>query len=187
MQFLKKHTIKIPKDVQIIYFKKDRYLLILGPLDKKIIKVNFEIYLFNQNNIIYVTKTLVHKNLNNFQKRNIKSLRKNFNSKIKKNILESSILINKRLKLVGVGFKAFLNENLIQFRLGFSHSIFCKIPKKIEIEVVKSNSIFIFGNSIQTITQLASNIKCYKKPEPYKGKGILYYNEKIKLKQGKKL
>jgi len=94
---------------------------------------------------------------------------------------------NKRLKLVGVGFKAFLNKNLIQLRLGFSHSIFYKIPQKIEIKVVKSDSIFIFGNSIQIVTQLASIIKCYKKPEPYKGKGIFYYNEKIKLKQGKKL
>lgn len=187
MKFLKKNTIKIPKDVQIIYFKKHRYLLILGPLDKKIIKVNFEIYLFNKKNIIYITKTLVHENLNNLQKRNIKSLRKNLNSKIKQNILESSIMINKRLKLVGVGFKAFLNKNLIELRLGFSHSILYKIPKKIEIKTVKSNSIFIFGNSIQNVTQLASTIKGYKKPEPYKGKGILYYNEKIKLKQGKKL
>ena len=187
MQFLKKYTIKIPKDVQIIYFKKNKYLLILGPLDKKIIKVNFEIYLSNEKNIIYITKTLVHTNLNNLQNRNIKSLRKNLNSKIKQNILESSIMINKRLKLVGVGYKAFLNKNLIQFRLGFSHPIFYKIPKKIEIKIVKSNSIFIFGNSIQSVTQLASIIKSYKKPEPYKGKGILYYNEKIKLKQGKKL
>lgn len=188
MKFLKRHVIKIPKDVKIIYFKKNKYLLIIGPLTKKILKLNFEICLFVEKNTIYITKYLVHKNLDSLQKRNIKSLRKNLNSKIKQNILESSILINKRLKLIGVGFKVFFtNKSLIQFRLGFSHPIFYKIPKKIEIKIAKSNSIFIFGNSIQTVTQLASNIKAYKKPEPYKGKGISYYTEKIKLKQGKKL
>ena len=188
MKFLKKNTIKIPKDVKIIYFKKNEYLLILGPLDRKIVKVNFKIYLSNKKNILYITNNSITKNLDNLQKRNIKSLRKNLNSKIKQNILESSITINKRLKLVGVGLKVFrMDKNLIHLKLGFSHSIYHKIPKKIEIKTGKLNSIFIFGNSIQIVTQLACNIKSYKKPEPYKGKGILYYNEKIKLKQGKKL
>jgi len=188
MKFSKKHTIKIPKDVQIIYFRKNKYLLIIGPLNRRIVKVNFEIFLCNQKNIIYVTKYFSNKSLNNSKKRNVKSLRKTLGVLIKHNILESSILISKKLKLVGVGYRVFhLNNNLIQFRLGFSHPIFYKVQNKIEIKLLKSNLLYIFGSSISIVTQISANIKRYKKPEPYKGKGILYFNEKILLKQGKKI
>jgi len=188
MKFFKKYTIKIPKDVEIIYFRKNKYLLIIGPLNKKIVKVDFEVFLCNQKKIIYVTKNFSTKNLNNFQKRNIKSLRKTLSALIKHNLLESSILINKKIKLVGVGYRvSYSNDNLIQFRLGFSHSIFYKFSKKIDIRILKSNFIYIFGNSIATVTQLAASIRSHKKPEFYKGKGILYFNEKISLKQGKKI
>lgn len=185
MKFIKKYIIKIPKDVQICYFRKKQYLLIIGKVNKKIVKTNFEIFLCNREKIIYVTKNFCNKNL---KKQNIKSLRKTLSSLIKHNILESSILIAKKLKVIGVGYKIFhSNTNLIQFRLGFSHPIFYKIPKKIAVKTVKSSFVYILGNCITTVTQLAANIKSCKVPDPYKGKGILYFNEKITLKQGKKI
>ena len=55
------------------------------------------------------------------------------------------------------------------------------------VYISKSTIIYISGNSLNNVTQITSNIRSYKKPEPYKGKGILYFNEKIKLKPGKKV
>ena len=96
------------------------------------------------------------------------------------------------MELVGVGYKVFLsktsnNNVLLHFRLGFSHPLFFKIPSKIDVFCHKSTNIYFWGSSLNNISQLASKIKAYKTPEPYKGKGILYKNEKIKLKEGKKI
>ena len=62
-----------------------------------------------------------------------------------------------------------------------------KTSKKIKIFCLKTTELFIYGNSYQNVTQTASLIRSYKKPEPYKGKGILYDTEKITLKEGKKI
>jgi len=94
------------------------------------------------------------------------------------------------LKLIGIGYKIFPIDNiknLYQFKLGFSHSIYYKVPNNINVFIKKNTLIYLSGSSIKNVTQLASNIRSYKKPEPYKGKGILYHNETIKLKQGKKI
>jgi len=189
MILLKKFIIKIPKNIKIIYKEKENFLLILGSLEKKIIKLNFKLILLNEKNLIYLTN-IPNKKLNNLENKNKKSLRKNDINKIKQNILNSSIIINKKLKLVGVGFKVFLNDkinNLLKFKLGYSHFIFYRLPINMNVYISKSTVIYISGNSLNNVTHITSNIRSYKKPEPYKGKGILYFNEKIKLKPGKKV
>ena len=99
--------------------------------------------------------------------------------------------MTKKLQIIGVGYKVFPvnlnNSDYLQFKLGFSHSIFYKIPKSVQIKPVKSIYLYIFGDSYTTVTQTAANIRSYKLPEPYKGKGILYEDEKIVLKEGKKV
>ena len=110
--------------------------------------------------------------------------------KIRQAILESSNLTNVKLKLVGIGYKVFeINhiKNLYQFKLGFSHSIFYRIPENVKVTVKKNTLIYLSSSNLNNVTQIASDIRSYKKPEPYKGKGILYYNETVKLKQGKKI
>ena len=110
--------------------------------------------------------------------------------KIKQAILESSNLTNVKLKLIGIGYKIFEIshiKNLYQFKLGFSHPIFYKVPKNVKVTIKKNTLIYLSSNDLKNVTQIASDIRSYKKPEPYKGKGILYYNEKVKLKQGKKI
>ena len=90
-----------------------------------------------------------------------------------------------------MGYKVFplniLKRNLLQYKLGFSHIIYNKIPKDLKIVSHKSASLYIFGHSYYIINQVAANLRKYKTPEPYKGKGILYENENIILKQGKKI
>lgn len=191
MKLSKKYLIKIPKDVKIIYCKQKNILLILGSINKKLLKLKFKIFLFNEKKIIYITNKFNNKNLSFSQKKNLKSLRTTLTTIIKQSIIETSMIINKKIKIIGVGYKAFIVNydinNLIKFRLGFSHSIFYKVPKNMNVVILKSTLIYIFGDSVKEVNQLAASIRSYKKPEPYKGKGILYYDEKILLKQGKKI
>lgn len=189
MNLLKKFVIKIPKNIKIIYKEKNNLLLILGQLKNIIIKLNFKLILLNEKNLIYVTN-ITDKKLNNVDKKNKRSLRKSDVIKIKQNLLNSSIKINKKLKMVGVGYKVFLDsriKNLLQFKLGYSHFIYYKLPNNMNVSISKSTIIYISGNCLNTVSQIASDIRSYKKPEPYKGKGILYFDEQIKLKPGKKV
>ena len=111
-------------------------------------------------------------------------------SQIIKNIYQVLHISFKKLKLVGVSYKVYnkklKNFDIIEFKLGYSHSIYLKPAKNVSVVCYKSNILFIQGNSFE-ISQQASIIKSYKTPEVYKGKGILYQNETVKLKQGKKI
>lgn len=94
-----------------------------------------------------------------------------------------------KLNLVGLGFKInILENNLIELKLGFSHSIFYKLPQGIKILQPKDRiSIYLLmGPELTKLTQVFATLRRLKKPEPYKGKGIRYFNEIIKLKEGKK-
>jgi len=92
---------------------------------------------------------------------------------------------NKQLEIVGIGYSAQIKENKLIMKLGFSHLIEIEIPKNIEIKVEK-NIITVSGADKQMVGQVAAKIRDIKKPEPYKGKGIRYLGEIIKLKPGKK-
>ena len=121
----------------------------------------------------------------------MKSIQGTTTALLKQLILEASITLYKKLKLVGIGYKAFNHENfkdkLLIFKLGYSHFIYFKVPTELKIFCLKSTKLFVYGNSYQEITQTTSIIRSYKKPEPYKGKGILYETEKVLLKEGKKI
>jgi large subunit ribosomal protein L6 len=106
-------------------------------------------------------------------------------------LIESVALVYQKLKLVGVGYRAFPVENfeghLLLLKLGYSHPIYFKIPSNLNIFCLKLTKLFLYGSSHQQVTSAASKIRLNKTPEPYKGKGILYYNENIVLKEGKKV
>jgi len=118
-----------------------------------------------------------------------KKLRVNVTFRIKKIFTELLNNICIKLKLVGVGYKVSVmnDSNLLHFKLGYSHSIYFKLPLHLKVEVIKGNRVFISGSSLEKSSSFAAFIRSYKLPEPYKGKGILYVNENIKLKIGKKV
>ena len=93
---------------------------------------------------------------------------------------------NKNLILNGVGYKAMLKGKILELNLGYSHPINFNIPDDIKISVSKPTEINIFGVDKQKVGQIASNIRAFRKPEPYKGKGIKYSDEIIRRKEGKK-
>ena len=188
----KKYTIKIPNKVTVLYCNNKQILTLIGPLKTKSLKLKVKIILFKNKHTIGVTsESFGVASTANYKKKFYLSLQGTTTAIIKQLLLETSYTLYKRLKLIGVGYRAFAVENfenkLFFIKLGYSHAIFFKISKKSKIFCLKKTKLFIFGNSYQNITQEASTIRSYKKPEPYKGKGILYENEKINLKQGKKI
>lgn len=90
----------------------------------------------------------------------------------------------KKLEINGVGYRAAVKGNILELQLGYSHPINFEIPKGITITVEK-NIITVKGSDKQQVGQVASEIRSFRKPEPYKGKGVKYVDEHIIRKAGK--
>ncbi len=92
----------------------------------------------------------------------------------------------KKLELVGVGFRAQVQGKTLNLTLGFSHPVNFPVPEGITIETPSQTEIVIKGVDVQQVGQVAAEIRDIRPPEPYKGKGVRYANEQISLKEGKK-
>jgi large subunit ribosomal protein L6 len=93
---------------------------------------------------------------------------------------------SKTLEITGVGYRAALNGRVLQLNLGYSHDVNYAVPEGIEIKVPKPTEITVSGIDKQRVGQVAAEIREYRGPEPYKGKGVKYAGEKIFRKEGKK-
>ncbi len=95
----------------------------------------------------------------------------------------------KKLEIIGVGFRAAMNGNVLELNLGYSHPIFFVAPEGISIEVDTKTSknpiLIISGIDKELVGQVSAKIRSFRKPEPYKGKGIRYVGEQIRRKAGK--
>jgi large subunit ribosomal protein L6 len=92
----------------------------------------------------------------------------------------------RKLELVGVGFRAQIQGKALNLTLGFSHPVNFPIPEGISIEAPTLTEIIVKGVDRQKVGQVAAEIRAIRPPEPYKGKGVRYANEQIILKEGKK-
>ena len=92
----------------------------------------------------------------------------------------------KKLQIVGVGYRAQAQGDVLNLTLGFSHPVVHKMPAGIKVETPTQNEILIKGISKQMVGQIAAVVRSYRKPEPYKGKGIRYADEIVKIKETKK-
>jgi large subunit ribosomal protein L6 len=92
----------------------------------------------------------------------------------------------KKLELVGVGFRAQVQGKNQNLTLGFSHPVSLPIPEGISIETPSQTEIVVKGIDRQKVGQVAAEIRGVRPPEPYKGKGVRYVGEQITLKEGKK-
>lgn len=97
-----------------------------------------------------------------------------------------SVGFEKKLQLVGVGYRAQAAKDKINLSLGFSHPVDHVVPDGITIETPSQTEIIIKGIDKQKVGQTAADIRAYRKPEPYKGKGVRYSDEVIILKETKK-
>ncbi len=92
---------------------------------------------------------------------------------------------SKKLEMVGVGYRAAMKGKNLELQVGFSHPVLVEAPEGITFEVPSQTEIIVSGCSKEQVGQIAANIRAYRKPEPYKGKGIRYENEYVRRKLGK--
>jgi large subunit ribosomal protein L6 len=92
----------------------------------------------------------------------------------------------KKLALVGVGFRAQAQGDKLNLSLGFSHPVVHQMPKGVKVATPTQTEIVISGVDKQLVGQVAAEVRAYRSPEPYKGKGVRYANEVIVLKETKK-
>ena len=93
---------------------------------------------------------------------------------------------SKTLELNGTGYRASISGSKLKLQVGFSHDIDFEVPKEIKVECPKQNIIKLTGSNKEILGAVAANIRSFRKPEPFKGKGIKYENEFIFRKEGKK-
>ncbi len=92
----------------------------------------------------------------------------------------------KKLSLVGVGYRAQAAKETLNLTLGFSHPVVYKMPEGIKVETPSQTEILIKGIDKQKVGQVAAEVRAFRKPEPYKGKGVRYADEVIVMKEAKK-
>ncbi|ATF74807.1 50S ribosomal protein L6 [Pasteurella multocida] len=92
----------------------------------------------------------------------------------------------KKLQLVGVGYRAQMKGNVVALSLGFSHPVEHALPAGITAECPSQTEIVLKGADKQLIGQVAADIRAYRRPEPYKGKGVRYADEVVRIKEAKK-
>ena len=101
-------------------------------------------------------------------------------------VIGVNIGFEKKLELVGVGYRAKLNGNTLDLTLGFSHPIKHQLPENVTAETPSQTEIILKSHNKQLLGQTAAEIRAYRPPEPYKGKGVKYADEQIKRKEAKK-
>ena len=185
-----KFNIKIPHNIVVILSNEKKTLTVVGPETTKSIKLKLKITIDKTSKVLSVSP-LTFLRASNAEKKKINALRASTVAQIKHLFIESSTIIFQKLKIVGVGYRIDFadssEKDLLALKLGYSHFFYVKVPKNLNLNCFNKTKFSIFGNSYHEVLQLASKIRDKKIPEPYKGKGILYENEAVTLKEGKKI
>ena len=178
MSKIGKISISIPEKVKAVL--SGGILNIEGPLGKKSLNVDLEMFnvdIDEGKNISIKPKKL---------DKNSKRLWGMNRSLINNAVIGSSTGYEKILELVGVGYRAALKGKQLNLQLGYSHDINFDIPEGITIVVEKQTTVKVSGSDKQQVGMVCSKIKSFRKPEPYKGKGIREKGQYILRKEGKK-
>ena len=178
MSKIGKINISIPDKVKVIL--SGNVINIEGPLGKKSLNIDLDIFDFNINDGKEVSIKPKNKN------QNTKRLWGMNRSLINNAVIGSSSGYEKILELVGVGYRASLKGKQLNLQLGYSHDINFDIPEGIKIDIEKQTTLKISGADKQLVGVVASKIKTLRKIEPYKGKGIREKGQYVLKKEGKK-
>jgi large subunit ribosomal protein L6 len=178
MSKIGKINISIPEKVQVVLT--GNLLNVEGPLGKKSLNIDtnvFELKIDEGKSV-----SIKPKNLNQDTKRLWGMNRSLLNNAI----IGTSKGYSKTLELSGVGFRASIKGKQLSMQLGFSHDVNFDIPDSVKIIVEKQTIVKISGSDKQEVGMIASKIKSFRPPEPYKGKGIKEQGQYILRKEGKK-
>jgi large subunit ribosomal protein L6 len=159
----------------------DNVITLKGDKGTSILQIHPNISIDKDNNQIIVKRTSEVK-----QDRALHGL---YRSLINNMVIGVSEGYTKKLEIIGVGFRATINGDVLELNLGYSHPIFFVAPQGIKMEVdtkSKKNPVLIVsGIDKELVGQVSAKIRSFRKPEPYKGKGIRYEGEQIRRKAGK--
>ncbi|MDP2036223.1 MAG: 50S ribosomal protein L6 [Ignavibacteria bacterium] len=175
MSRIGKKPVKIVKDVTVT--QKADVLNVKGKLGEMTLKVHPNMKIEFQGDEVIVTRpddTKVNKSLHGLTRALLQNMVKGVSEGY-----------TKQLDIVGVGYKAEAKGEAVLFNLGFSHPIFFIPPTGIKMEVVTPTQVKVSGFDKELVGMVAAKIRSFKKPEPYKGKGVKYSTEKIIRKAGK--
>ncbi|MCH9025574.1 MAG: 50S ribosomal protein L6 [Proteobacteria bacterium] len=92
----------------------------------------------------------------------------------------------RKLELRGVGYRAVVQGNMLKLTLGFSHPVNYQVPEGVTVETPSQTEVVVKGVDKQKVGQVAAEIRAYRPPEPYKGKGVRYVDEQVRIKEAKK-
>ncbi len=172
--------IEIPTGVEI-NVAKDNVVTVKGPKGELSQAVDRDLTIKQDNGILKVARPTD-------QKRH-KSMHGLYNSLIRNMVVGVSEGYTRSLELVGVGYRVSNTGNLLELTLGYSHPIMFYIPDEIKVETAmekgKNPTIVLQGADKQLIGQVAAKIRSFRRPEPYKGKGVRFVGEQIRRKAGK--
>ena len=180
MSRIGKLPINLPAGVNITVGK-DNLVTVKGPKGELSQEVNPDIKVSVENGVLSVTRPSDEKAH--------RSLHGLYRSLINNMIVGVSEGYRKELELVGVGYRASNNGQILELSLGYTHNIFLMVPKEVSLETKsernKNPLIILESCDKQLIGQVCSKIRSFRKPEPYKGKGIRFVGEVIRRKSGK--
>jgi len=186
----KQYSIKVPKDIKILYSHEKNLITFIGPLFTKSLNLKVKLFLIPLSNSIVVTNLPITKKIK-VNIKNIKKLQGTIAAKIRQNLIEITNVFSYKLNLIGTGYRVFSYKkfpNQIYLKLGYSHLIYFRIPIGLDISCYKFTQLHLSNkNSYDSLTQTTAQIRNCRLPEPYKGKGILYNKEIIIFKKGKKI
>ncbi len=168
--------IELPKGVSI-EVKPDNLVIVKGPKGELSFKFDPRIKIKVEGNTVLVERPSDDKRM--------RALHGTTRAIINNMVTGVSKGFEKVLEVRGLGYRAFLKGRNLELHLGFSHPVIYPLPEGIDAEVDRENNIYIRGIDKQKVGQVAAEIRSFRPPDPYKGKGIRYRGEKLVLKPGK--
>jgi large subunit ribosomal protein L6 len=180
MSRIGKLPITIPENVDINWNNSE--ITVKGKFGTLQTKIPDVINITQNNNTLLVMTSSVGLNE---ETRDVRSLHGLYRTLINNMVIGVSKQFDLTLVLKGVGYRAAVQGKDIVLSLGYSHPVKMEIPKEISVEVVQNTTINLKSCDKELLGQFASNIRAWRRPEPYKGKGILYKDEQIIRKVGK--
>ena len=184
MSRIGKLPINIPAGVNVSL--KDNVVSVKGPKGELSQAIHPSIIVNIENNEITFSIDESNDSVDNKQKQAFHGL---YRALVNNMVVGVSTGYKKELELVGVGYRVSNQGNLMEFALGFTHSIFLQLPSEIKVETKternKNPYICLESCDKQLLGLVCAKIRSFRKPEPYKGKGILFLGEQIRRKSGK--
>ena len=178
MSKIGKISISIPEKVKAVL--SGSVLNIEGPLGKKSLNVDLEMFNVDitEGKEISIKPKKVDQNSKRLWGMN--------RSLINNAVIGSSTGYEKILELVGVGYRAKASGKKLELTLGFSHPVHYDLPEQVEVETPSQTEVVLKSHDKQILGQVAAEIRAFRPPEPYKGKGVKYADENIRRKEAKK-